>query len=437
MWWHPLGHAMALAEVDGLRLLFDPLLDDVHHGGVFEVFPPRVVHEEALAPDFIFVTHRHPDHFDIRSLRRLAMRDPDAVVITPDALVGRVATRLGFRTVRHVTPSARIELDTVRLLTTPSRANAAPIAPEALEFGVAIADSGAIVWNQVDTLHGSVAELLETKTTIESELSGRLALALIQWCPLLEVEASLAGAIGFPFAAYGRLLAQARALDTTVVPASAGARHAGPFTAMNALVYPVDEARFLRDLRDDRALPSGVGGAFEITAAGVRFVAGSELVSVRSAVDDRDFKPLAIPALFDPGADDAHARETVDRWVHEVLAPALGRRCYLLEVVYRSTRDVYTIRGSVRRQHDAEWDIRNEVAGSMLCDVIEGRRHWGDLLLAGTLRACSRAYDVHEAGLTRGNDPPIFLYAALSYTSSVERAVEHELGQSAASTAAT
>lgn len=61
------------------------------------------------------------------------------------------------------------------------------------------------------------------------------------------------------------------------------------------------------------------------------------------------------------------------------------------------------------------------------CDVLDGRRHWGDLLLGGHLRACSRAYDVGERGLVRARVTPIFLYEALSYSASVERAVEHEL----------
>ena len=79
MRWYPLGHAMALAEVSGLRLLFDPLLDDSHHGGVFEVFPPRRLDVEALRPDFVLISHRHPDHFDVRSLRRLSKLDPDTI----------------------------------------------------------------------------------------------------------------------------------------------------------------------------------------------------------------------------------------------------------------------------------------------------------------------------------------------------------------------
>jgi len=60
MHWTYLGHAMWLAEVGQLRVLFDPLLSDAHHGDVFEVFPPRRIEAERLAADFIVLSHRHP-----------------------------------------------------------------------------------------------------------------------------------------------------------------------------------------------------------------------------------------------------------------------------------------------------------------------------------------------------------------------------------------
>ena len=49
---------MWLAEVAGQRILIDPLLEDTHHCGLFEVQPPRTVDAEALQPDLIVVSHR-------------------------------------------------------------------------------------------------------------------------------------------------------------------------------------------------------------------------------------------------------------------------------------------------------------------------------------------------------------------------------------------
>src|SRR5262245_2856125 len=122
MEWIYLGHAMWLARAGELRILFDPLLDGPHHGGVFEVTPPRTIDVHALRPDFIVVSHQHPDHFDVASLRALAALDPESVVLTADALVADTAERVGFRTVSRLEALQRVELSEARLFTTPSAA---------------------------------------------------------------------------------------------------------------------------------------------------------------------------------------------------------------------------------------------------------------------------------------------------------------------------
>src|SRR5690606_32347551 len=143
--WCYLGHAMWLVTVGELRLLFDPQLDDTHHGGLFEINPPREIDAEALRADFIIVSHRHPDHFDVRTLRRLAELDADSVVVTSDALIERVAKRLGFRTVARVDALHRIELSDATLFTTPSYG-------AEIEWGVMVASESGVAWNQIDTV---------------------------------------------------------------------------------------------------------------------------------------------------------------------------------------------------------------------------------------------------------------------------------------------
>ncbi|MBX7197040.1 MAG: MBL fold metallo-hydrolase [Sandaracinaceae bacterium] len=431
---HPLGHAMHLVEAAGLRLLFDPLLDDRHHGGVFDVAPPRLVDAGSLAADFLFVSHRHPDHFDVPSLRRLAALDADTVVITPDGLIGRTARRLGFRTVHVVAPDTHVALDGLAFATTASSANDSPVAPEALEWGVALAADGAVLWNQVDTVLRGPKGVLAAVERFEAALTERLSLALVRWCPLLEIEASLGRAIGFPYPAYADLLEQSAALATrevTVLPAAAGARHAPPFTAYNRLVYPVDEARFLRDLRarapSGRAMPLPVGQVLDVASGAV--LERSPHVTLTPFVDDRVFHPHEIPAMVDPnreGRAEPAMRAQIDAWVRSTLAPLVRGTC-VLEVVFPSTIDAWTMRdGSVTRADDPDWDARNVVAASWFCEVLEGRRHYGDLLLSGTLRAATRSYDVGPAGL-HPRPEAIFLYRALSYSASFERSVEWQL----------
>jgi hypothetical protein len=469
--WHCLGHATWLVEADGLRLLFDPLLDNLHHGGVFEVFPPRTIDVEALRPDFVFVTHRHPDHFDLGSLRRLAAVDADSVIVTSDELVASCCRRIGFNTVRVVPSETTIDLDGPRLITTPSVGAIDP------EWGVIVKTQDGVVYNQVDTSAGTPTDVvaffrraLAALQDSPATSAERVTLALARWQPLLEVEAITAGAIGFPFRAYADELSRCAAIGARVaVPSAAGTRHAGPYAFMNRLVYPVTQDRFLADARiripSTRMEPCITGATYRIRNGDVAAIdrkGASELVSVVDAassatrfdVDPRAFRPLEIPGIVDPNLDgrsEADVRALLERWVRSTLAPTLRRKTvrYVLEIILPSGAiDTYTILDGAMTRGDNNndnananananadaahrgWDVRCAVAGSLLADVvIDHRRHWGELLLGGMLRACSRAYEVDARGVRAIPLQPLFVYEALSYEESVIRSLEFSLAR--------
>ena len=88
-----LGHATTLIELDGIRLLTDPLLRR------------RVLHLRRASPvpghgepDVVLISHGHQDHLDLPSLDRLPRDTP---VVCPRGLGGVIAGR-GFRDVREV-----------------------------------------------------------------------------------------------------------------------------------------------------------------------------------------------------------------------------------------------------------------------------------------------------------------------------------------------
>ena len=448
--WHSLGHATWLAEVDGLRLLFDPLLEDRHHGGVFGVSPGRTIDAAALRPDFVFVSHRHPDHFDLASLRALVALDPDVVLVTSDTLVASCAGRLGFRTVRVVPPTTTIDLDGPRLVTTPSVGVGDP------EWGVVVSSGEGVAYNQVDTSLGDPDDVRTFFDRIRGVVErGRPAeeplvtLALARWQPLLEVEAMLAGSIGFPFRAYAQEIERCAALGARVVcPSAAGTRHAGHHGFMNRLVYPMTQQRFIDDMHarapSSRVVANQTGATYRIRGGDVEVdpAGASSLVSVKVPIerDVRSFRPLEIPPLIDrwcEGSPEASLRTQSMTWVHEELFPALCRAYptrslrWLLEVVFPSSVDLITITTgpspALTHEDDVEWDVRCAVAGSLLVEVIEGRRHWGDLLLGGALRACSRAREVDARGVRPIPLQPLFVYEAISYETSILRALDHEL----------
>lgn len=438
--WLCLGHAMWLARAGGLRLLFDPLLHAEHHGGVFTVVPRREVVAGALRPDVVLVSHRHPDHFDVPSLHRLIGLDRDVVVMTPDPLVAWACAQLGARDVRIVPPGQRVELDGVALVTTPS------LAPD--EWGAMVATADGVVWNQVDTVLTDAAEVRRIAAAGLAALGAdALALALVRWQPMLEVAAQLGHRTAFPYREYAALLAAVVATDArAVVPSAAGEAHARAWTAMNRQVYPVGEARFLRDLAaaapQIRGLACRPGGGYRVRAGEVEFTpdAAAGLLIVEDTVDPRAYFPFDLPPVRDPGladAPEAAMRADVERWIHGPLADGLARLAtpglrLALEVRFTAAVDAYTLTTdpagvTVARALDDDWDALNVIAGSLLWEVIHARRHWGDVLLAGALRACTRAYRVDASGLRPLALADIFLYHGLSYDESIRRAVVRQV----------
>lgn len=445
---------MWLCEASGLRLLFDPLLRPEHHCGVFETVPRRIVNAEALRPDFVLVSHRHPDHFDVPSLHRLSRIDPDAVVVTPDALVAWAARTLGFRTVHALPPAQRVALDGVQLVTTPS------LGPD--EWGMLVEAEGAVAWNQVDAVLRDAAHvravLDQALPSLGQEPTDARAqgveLAIVRWQPMLEIAAVLGHRTAFPYASYAELLAQAAAVRATaVVPGANGAAHVDALRWMDRYVFPVSERRFLRDLArvspGTQPLPLRVGGRFHVEPGAVTLEPEGAAALIEpldgGGGDPRRYRPHAIPELLDPnpnGHDEAITRPRVHAWIHETLAPALARAWpgmrvreplrFVVEVVFPRAHDAFTLHVGphgvrVEPSNDEDWDLLNVVAGSLLWEVIEGRRHWGDVLLAGCLRASTRAYSVDEHGLRRADVGETFLYYALPYDEAVERAVRHEV----------
>lgn len=458
--WHYLGHAMWLAELGEIRLLFDPLLSNEHHGGVFEVEPLRDVDVEALAPDFIVCSHLHPDHFDIKSLATLARLDADTVLFTADELVAQTALRVGFRTVRALETWSRVDLQGARFASTPSYT-------DEVEWGVMVETDDGVVWNQIDSYHPSLEDVRDTLVGASrvfardlTDPAQGLALAMVRWQPVLETQGPLGDSPGFPYREYadalGRIaMTQARA----VIPAAAGVRQRGPYAFMNHYVYPVPLARLKRDLAKRvaglRVLDPAIGATYRVRRGetSVDRDGARSLVRVREgqgATGAGDpaatsFRPFEMPPLVDVnpnGLDRGTARAAIEAWVRGALADGLARSYpsmgtseplrFTLEAVFDGGSDAYTLEvrsdgATVRTAYDHDYDALVAVSGSLLGEVVLGRRQWGDPLLGGMLRACVRAYDVNEQGLAIARVSPTWPYLGLSYEQSVKNATEHEL----------
>lgn len=440
-----LGHASWLAAVSELRLAFDPQLFDRHAGGVFQIFPPRTIEAEALRPDFIFVSHAHFDHFDVDSLAALARADAASVLVTSDPLVEEVGHILGFETVRRVAPATRVELaEGLTITTTPS------VAPD-VEWGLLLEHASGTVWNMIDTVFETPADVTRVKRSVLGERPLDLALAPIQ--PMSEIAMATAGNVGFDAGYYRHLIACGAASEGRVLaPSACGEAFRGPYQAMNGYVYPVSRARAARDVARFapglRTLVPTLGEALAVEGGEVAIVPGQTAITRTGGSDDpRVFRPIEPAPLFDPN-EPGYARDRMWRriWAfcEDELSPALARELapaelqLVLEVVFDDAREAITFdtKGRVERRFEPEYDVLVSAAASLLYEVLEGRRAWVEPLLGGFLRSSVRGASLSEGRVHPLAVAPIFPYYGLSYRASLERSVRLRAREAATAGAA-
>lgn len=126
-----LGHSSVLVELEGVRVLTDPVLGETVPllRRVSAPLPPSAY----AGVDVAIVSHLHLDHFDLPSLRRLG---PDVVVVVPEG-AGRLLRRAGFTAVRELAPGAGLRLGDLTITATPAAHGGyrPPLGPRATAMG--------------------------------------------------------------------------------------------------------------------------------------------------------------------------------------------------------------------------------------------------------------------------------------------------------------
>lgn len=164
------GHATVLIEIDGVRILTDPLLRD--RIGPLRRHTPAPARDELGAIDAVLISHAHPDHFDGASLGRI---DGEPMVIVPRGL-GPAVARAKSR-VTEVTVNDRIDVGGVRVTAVPARHGRWPVHAAARPLGYLIEGSQGIYFAGDTALFPGMAGL-----------AGRVDVALLpvgRWGPPL------------------------------------------------------------------------------------------------------------------------------------------------------------------------------------------------------------------------------------------------------------
>jgi L-ascorbate metabolism protein UlaG (beta-lactamase superfamily) len=169
-----LGHSTVLIELDGVRLLTDPVVRE-RVGPLVRIAPP--VPPSALdGIDAVLLSHLHADHADPRSLRRV--RSP--LVIAPRGSGRWLAKKRVAPAVREVVAGEEQVVDSVRVTATPATHDSRrwPLGPRAEPVGFVLRGKGGSAYFAGDT------DLNQAMT----DLAGSIDVALLPvsgWGPSL------------------------------------------------------------------------------------------------------------------------------------------------------------------------------------------------------------------------------------------------------------
>jgi L-ascorbate metabolism protein UlaG (beta-lactamase superfamily) len=126
------GHATALLDIGGARILTDPFLRSrlgplARHGPLPDPALLRV--------DVVVISHGHPDHFDARSLEAL----PGAPMLVVPRGLGASARRVARHSrVVELAAGGSVEVEGLRIVAVPARHWISPGAPRAKPLGYLI-----------------------------------------------------------------------------------------------------------------------------------------------------------------------------------------------------------------------------------------------------------------------------------------------------------
>jgi L-ascorbate metabolism protein UlaG (beta-lactamase superfamily) len=160
-----LGHASVLIEVDGARLLTDPVLRR-RVGPLIRIAPPAEVPPDV---DIVLVSHLHADHLDLPTLRQLG----SPTIVAP-AGSGPWLRRRGFGDVHELRPNASMSIAGLTIRATPAVHDERryPAGIRATPVGYIVGGSHAVYFAGDTDLFDEMADLRGSVTAALLPVSG-------------------------------------------------------------------------------------------------------------------------------------------------------------------------------------------------------------------------------------------------------------------------
>lgn len=163
-----LGHATVMIELDGVRILTDPVLGP--RVGPLRRHGPTPDPAALGAVDAVLISHGHPDHFHAASLRAI---HGDPILVVPRGLES--AASRGGRGIREVSANEGVDVGPLRVTAVPARHGRWPRQRNARPLGFLIEGSMRVYFAGDTALYPGMAGL-----------AGRVDVALLpvgRWGP--------------------------------------------------------------------------------------------------------------------------------------------------------------------------------------------------------------------------------------------------------------
>jgi UDP-MurNAc hydroxylase len=418
------GHACLLIQSKETTILTDPVWFDYLWEEINTLCPSITLNKDKVPPlDVLNISHRHQDHFDVRTLAYLVKNDKiltqDTLVLAPqDNLLLDILNELEFKNIKVVTDFEPIKVKDVTITPTPSRNQLSTAEDPFPEHGLLVNDGEVTIWNQVDSLVNP--EIIQQV----GELFGQIDFFHSRFVPLIEGNLSYNKPLTLPISEYCTFLNIVKALNPRfVVPGSAAFRYRDELLFMNQVSFPITQDQFLRDLDafcpEVSKAPFFPGDIAHISKEKVEIKKqSSDFVQVRE--DDSHlitFKPHAyVPVITTQTTDPTEYKREMqvvgdfieNCLLERVLKSALlegwqhWQIVYQLEVFGQDEPQAWTIDFSqsgetkLHKGDIGKINIYEGISSSELCGLVEGNTSWDYVTLCGNYRTFNNIYRITD-----------------------------------------
>jgi UDP-MurNAc hydroxylase len=410
-----IGHASIFVETADCKILMDPVLWDPFCEGLNESCPQREVITDKLPQfDFLIISHRHLDHFDLRSLAYLS-KDVD-VLIPQDKLIEDSLRQLGYSRIYRLKDFETVRMGSTSMMTTRSEMRVP-------EYGMIFADESGVFWNAVDTLFSP-----QTIQYVRKQYP-QIDFLLTPWQLGMEIVYQYNQSLSFPVESYSYILHLISLTQPKAIAAGAqGFKYINEAAWHNQIVFPLTRERFEHDLA--QALPELQQNIFTLNPGDVLSLkqgkchhSAGACEYAKMIVDDRDcldFSPVQIGnPLRDPNPENYDLntlRQTLEseisfhlpQFIEEKLDSLFNEHrrwqvIYQLEIIFPDGCQKWQIdfrqeKIQVKPGRNPLANLFTYITASSFYNLVQKKRDWDYLFCSGEYRTFDKIYDVTKLG---------------------------------------